>query len=129
MAILNEQFLRMQKLAGIIAEEQEYKKMDAKTLSSILQPIAKEEGFTLYNQAVSRMALVNFLKANQDKKGGLIALDDFANPDFIYVIHNDESKINDFRKKVNTQYPDFGGLLQQSRIEKVDNLMASVNKV
>ena len=129
MAILNEQFLRMQKLAGIIAEEQEYKKMDAKTLSSMLQPIAKEEGFTLYNQAVSRMALVNFLKANQDKKGGLIALDDFANPDFIYVIHNDESKINDFRKKVNTQYPDFGGLLQQSRIEKVDNLMASVNKV
>jgi hypothetical protein len=119
----------MQELAGIISEEQEYKKMDAKTLSSILQPIAKEEGFTLYNQAVSRMALVNFLKANQDKKGGLIALDDFANPDFIYVIHNDESKINDFRKKVNTQYPDFGGLLQQSRIEKVDNLMASVNKV
>ena len=129
MAILNEQFRRMQELAGIISEEQEYKKMDAKTLSSILQPIAKEEGFTLYNQAVSRMALVNFLKANQDKKGGLIALDDFANPDFIYVIHNDESKINDFRKKVNTQYPDFGGLLQQSRIEKVDNLMASVNKV
>jgi hypothetical protein len=129
MAILNEQFRRMQELAGIIAEEQEYKKMDAKTLSSILQPIAKEEGFTLYNQAVSRMALANFLKANQDKKGGLIALDDFANPDFIYVIHNDESKINDFRKKVNTQYPDFGGLLQQSRIEKVDNLMASVNKV
>jgi len=129
MAILNEQFRRMQELAGIIAEEQEYKKMDAKTLSSILQPIAKEEGFTLYNQAVSRMALVNFLKANQDKKGGLIALDDFANPDFIYVIHNDEAKINDFRKKVNTKYPDFGGLLQQSRIEKVDNLMASVNKV
>ena len=60
---------------------------------------------------------------------GMVYEDDFANPDFIYVIHNDESKINDFRKKVNTQYPDFGGLLQQSRMEKVDNIMASVNKV
>ena len=129
MARLNEQFRRMQQLAGIVVEAQDYKKFDAKTLSSMLQPIAKEEGFMLYNQAVSRLALVDFLKANQDKKGGLIALDDFANPDFIYVIHNDESKINDFRKKVNTQYPDFGGLLQQSRMEKVDNIMASVNKV
>lgn len=108
----------------------------AKHLADTISPIAREKGFVLNNQAIPKNGLNTFLDANKNKQGGLIALDDLANPEFVYIISHEESKVAELRKLLNDKYstknPNTGEkipFLMQTNIQKSGNLFVSINKI
>lgn len=108
----------------------------AKHLADTIGPIAREKGFVLNKQAIPKNNLNTFLDTNKNMQGGTIVLDDFANPEFVYIISNEESKVEELRKILNDKYstknPNTGEkipFLTGTSTQKSGNLFVSINKI